>query len=74
MIDPTLAGMRVEVWRRLAGKSWVLITTRGISGQGWVVYRFTATNGTNGAQFRFHLPATSLTLSVWSVARTVRLS
>jgi hypothetical protein len=73
-IDPRLAGMRVEVWRRLAGKSWVLITTRGISGEGWVIYRFTATPGVAGAQFRFHLPATSLTLSVWSVARTVRLS
>jgi hypothetical protein len=74
MIDPQLAGMRVEVWRRLVGQPWVLITTRGISGEGWVVYRFTATAGVGGAQFRFHLPSTSLTLSVWSVARTVRLS
>ncbi len=73
MIDPKLAGMRVDVWRRLAGQDWVLITTRGISTEGWVIYRFTATGGTNGAQFRFHLPSTSLTLSVWSVARTVRL-
>lgn len=72
-IDPALSGMRVEVWRRLKGKAWVMITTRGISGAGWVVYRFTATGGTNGAQYRFHLPATSLTTSVWSVARTVRL-
>ncbi len=72
-IDPALSGMRVEVWRRLKGKAWVMITTRGISGAGWVIYRFTATGGTNGAQYRFHLPATSLTISVWSVARTVRL-
>jgi hypothetical protein len=72
-VDPQLSGMRVEVWRRLQGRSWVMITTRGISGAGWVIYRFTATRGTNGAQFRFHLPATSLTVSVWSVARTVRL-
>jgi hypothetical protein len=72
-IDPQLSAMRVEVWRRLKGKSWVMITTRGISGAGWVIYRFTATGGTNGAQYRFHLPATSLTVSVWSVARTVRL-
>ena len=74
MIDPKLAGMRVEVWRRLAGQGWVMITTRGISGQGWVIYRFTATAGVGGAQFRFRLPASPLTLSVWSVARTVRLS
>ncbi len=72
-IDPQLAGMRVEVWRRLKGKSWVMITTRGISGAGWVIYRFTATAGTNDAQYRFHLPATPMTISVWSVARTVRL-
>lgn len=70
LIDPNLAGVRVEVWRQLPGQSWVMITTRGISDDGWVRYRFTASRA---ALYRFHVPGSSMTEAVWGAPRKVRM-